>query len=144
MSNIGKQIRQARELRGWTQEELAHRMGYKSKSTVNKIEMGINDIPQSKVVQYAEVLGVTPAFLMGWEDEQNRNSAIVPLIAVLREDDTFLNLTEVFYEKKDKLQPLVSMMCADEVFFDMVWDLANLDDSQRASIGNLLSAFKQK
>jgi transcriptional regulator with XRE-family HTH domain len=54
---------------GWTQEELAYRMGYKSKSTINKIELGINDIPQSKIVKFADVLGTTPAHLMGWDDE---------------------------------------------------------------------------
>ena len=100
MGNVGKYIRQAREMRGWTQEELAHRMGYKSKSTINKIELGINDMSQSKILQYAEVLGVTPGFLLGWEDETNRNSQIVPLISILRDDDTWLNLTDVFYENR--------------------------------------------
>jgi transcriptional regulator with XRE-family HTH domain len=56
---------------GWTQEELAKRMDYKSKSTINKIELGINDIPQSKIAQFAEVLGTTPAVLMGWDEEKN-------------------------------------------------------------------------
>jgi transcriptional regulator with XRE-family HTH domain len=57
---------------GLTQEDLAKMMGYKSKSTINKIELGINDIPQSKIVQFAEVLGTTPAELMGWkEDDKN-------------------------------------------------------------------------
>jgi transcriptional regulator with XRE-family HTH domain len=55
---------------GLTQEELAKKMGYKSKSTINKIELGINDIPQSKIFQFAEVLGTTPAYLMGWEVEE--------------------------------------------------------------------------
>jgi transcriptional regulator with XRE-family HTH domain len=56
---------------GMTQEELAKKMGYKSKSTINKIELGINDIPQSKIVQFAEVLGTTPAHLMGWNDDED-------------------------------------------------------------------------
>jgi transcriptional regulator with XRE-family HTH domain len=59
----------------WTQEDLAKRMGYKSKSTINKIELGINDIPQSKIVQFAEVLGTTPAYLMGWDEEEQNNSS---------------------------------------------------------------------
>lgn len=54
-----------------TQEELATRMGYKSKSTINKIELGINDIVQSKVVKFAEVLQTTPAYLMGLENQKN-------------------------------------------------------------------------
>lgn len=68
MSTVGENILRMRKRLGLTQEELAKRMGYKSKSTINKIELGINDIPQSKIVQFSEVLGTTPACLMGWED----------------------------------------------------------------------------
>jgi transcriptional regulator with XRE-family HTH domain len=57
-----------RKALGLTQEDLANKMGYKSKSTINKIELGINDIPQSKIKKFAEVLGTTPAKLMGWDD----------------------------------------------------------------------------
>jgi transcriptional regulator with XRE-family HTH domain len=70
MSTVGNNILYMRKKLGMTQEELATRMGYKSKSTINKIEMGINDIPQSKIVRFAEVLGTTPAYLMGWEEEE--------------------------------------------------------------------------
>ena len=74
MSTVGENILMMRKRLGWTQEELAIRMGYKSKSTINKIEMGINDIPQSKIVQFAAVLGTTPAHLMGWNEDDERDS----------------------------------------------------------------------
>ena len=74
MSTVGENILQMRKRLGWTQEELATRMGYKSKSTINKIELGINDIPQSKIVKFADVLGTTPAHLMGWNDEEENLS----------------------------------------------------------------------
>ena len=70
MSTVGENILLKRKQLGLTQEELAKRMGYKSKSTINKIELGINDIPQSKIVQFAEVLGTTPAHLMGWNEDE--------------------------------------------------------------------------
>lgn len=68
-STIGEKIKLARTYKEWSQEELAKRMGYKSKSTINKIELGINDVSQSKVVKFAEALDVTVPFLMGWLDE---------------------------------------------------------------------------
>lgn len=68
MSVVGKNIAKIRKSMNMTQEELAIRMGYKSKSTINKIELGINDIVQSKVIKFAEVLNTTPAVLMGWDD----------------------------------------------------------------------------
>ena len=73
MSTVGDKILYMRKQLGLTQEELARRMGYKSKSTINKIELGINDIPQSKIAQFADVLGTTPAHLMGWEEETKKN-----------------------------------------------------------------------
>ena len=64
-SVVGKNILLLRKQLGWTQEELARKMGYKSKSTINKIELGINDISHSKILQFAKVLKTTPAQLMG-------------------------------------------------------------------------------
>ena len=66
MPEIGKRIRSRREHLGMTQEELASRLGYKSKTTIAKIENGTNDIVQSKVTEFAKVLDTTPAYLMGW------------------------------------------------------------------------------
>ena len=67
MLEIYKRIRARREELGISQEELARRMGYKSRSSINKIEKGENDIPQSKIVAFAKALRTTPEALMGWE-----------------------------------------------------------------------------
>lgn len=66
---LGDKIREYRLQRGYTQEELAQKVGYKSKTTINKIELNINDIPLSKVEAFAKALGVAPSDLMGWEKE---------------------------------------------------------------------------
>lgn len=67
MANIYKRIRTRREDLGISQEELANRLGYKSRSSINKIEKGENDIPQSKIQAFAKALRTTPEYLMGWE-----------------------------------------------------------------------------
>lgn len=77
MSDIYRRIKERREELGLTQEDLAIRMGYKSKSSINKIEMGKNDIPQSKVVAFAKALQTTTAYLMG-VDEAKEASLIPP------------------------------------------------------------------
>lgn len=77
MSDIYRRIKERREELGLTQEDLAIRMGYKSKSSINKIEMGKNDIPQSKVVAFAKALQTTTAYLMG-VDEAKEASTIPP------------------------------------------------------------------
>ncbi len=67
---IGEKIKQARLDKGLTQEELASKLGYKSRSSVNKIETGGRDIPRSQIKKIAEILQVSPISLLGWEDER--------------------------------------------------------------------------
>lgn len=67
---IGERIKEKRIELGLTQEELASRMGYKSKSTINKIEMGVNVMPVPKVAAFAAALDTTPTWLMGWSEEE--------------------------------------------------------------------------
>ena len=65
MSELSTRLRLRREELGLSQEELAQRMGYRSKSSITKLEKGINDIPQSKVEELAAALQTTPAYLLG-------------------------------------------------------------------------------
>ena len=60
-----KNIRNRRLELGLTQAELAKKIGYRSISTIAKIERGINDIPQSKIKAFADALNTTPGELMG-------------------------------------------------------------------------------
>lgn len=65
MLELYANIKKAREERGMSQDELARLVGFKSRSSINKIELGINDITQSKLVAIANALHTTPAALMG-------------------------------------------------------------------------------
>ena len=69
---IGQKIRAKRMERGWSQRDLAAKMHYSDHSTIGKIETGKVDIPQSRIVQFAEVLDVSIAYLMGWEEENGQ------------------------------------------------------------------------
>ena len=73
METVGKRIRKKRIELGITQEELAKKVGYESKSTINKIESGVNSkrgLNQSKIKAFADALGTTPAYIMGWSDDE--------------------------------------------------------------------------
>lgn len=65
---IGERIKARREELGMSQDELAHKVGYKWRSSINKIEIGVQRLPQKKIVEIAKALRVTPSYLMGWED----------------------------------------------------------------------------
>lgn len=54
---------------GMSQEELAEKLGYKSRSTIAKIEAGVNDITQSKIISFAKALNTTVGYLMGDDEE---------------------------------------------------------------------------
>ena len=89
---IGDRIRQRRNELGWSQRDLAAKMGYNNNSTITRIESGKVDIPQSRIVQFADVLGVSIAHLMGWEETQKNNDTITDAIVRMREDDEFLSM----------------------------------------------------
>lgn len=80
---IGDRIKSRRIALGYSQEYLAKLMGYKSRSTINKIELGVNDITQSKVSAFAQALNTSVSYLMGWDEEQSALSipGIMPLPA---------------------------------------------------------------
>ena len=65
--SVGANIKKRRfELR-MSQQELADAMGYKTRSTIAKIESEENDVSQKKLQKFAEVLDTTPeALIMGY------------------------------------------------------------------------------
>ena len=65
MLELHENIRARRVALNMTQQELAKKLGYKSTSTIAKIESGENDIPQAKIAAFAAALDTTPSELMG-------------------------------------------------------------------------------
>ena len=67
---IGERIKAKRIELNLSQEELAKMCGYKSRSSINKIELA-RDLPLRKIEVMARALDVTPAYLMGWEEPED-------------------------------------------------------------------------
>lgn len=89
--SVGDNIKKRRfELR-MSQQELADAMGYKTRSTIAKIESGENDVSQKKLIRFAEVLDTTAeALISGYgapsviekysrarSSERNRNVVVI-------------------------------------------------------------------
>lgn len=68
---IGDRIKHRREELRLSQDELAKKLGYKSRSSLNKIELNQRDLPQSKIKAIADALGTTPSYIMGWDENSN-------------------------------------------------------------------------
>lgn len=67
--SLGNKIKELRENLGLTQEELGKLVGYTSRSSINKVENGDVDLPRSKIIAFAKALKTSPAYLMGWGEE---------------------------------------------------------------------------
>lgn len=72
---IGDRIKQRRMELGMSQEELAHKLGYKSRSSVNKIELGGQNLTQKKIKKIADALDTTPEYIMGWDEQVKFHAA---------------------------------------------------------------------
>ena len=113
MTNIGEKIKQRREELGLSQDELAEMMGYKSRSTIAKIEKGVNDVTQTNIVKFAKVLRTTPAYLMDWEKVQQKNDTLADVIIRLRTDSEFFSLVETLNElDEEKISSVKQMLTA--------------------------------
>lgn len=118
---IGERIRIAREKKGYSQTELAELLGYKSRSSINKIEKEGRDIPRSIIVKLAKLLDVTPAYLMGWEEEQSiadndYSEQLIPISKVKMKKYPLLGAVacgEPIYREEDGF-----IECADDIDAD--------------------------
>ena len=71
-------IKQLRQARGMTLEQVADIVGV-GKSTVRKWETGmIANMKRDKIALLAKALGTTPAYLMGWKEDDEQVSPNAP------------------------------------------------------------------
>lgn len=71
---IGERIKERRKQLGLTVDELSERLG-KNRATIYRYESNeIEKLPTTVLEPLAKALGVTPAYLMGWEENTESNS----------------------------------------------------------------------
>ena len=74
LKKLGHKIKSRRLELDITQEDLAKMSGYTSRSSINKIELGLVDLPQSKLVAIASALDISPIELLGYSLEGPHSS----------------------------------------------------------------------
>lgn len=73
MSTIGDKLKDLRLKNKLTQEEVGKKINV-SKQTLYKYESGIiTNIPSDKIEVLAEIYNTTPAYLMGWDEPNQKN-----------------------------------------------------------------------
>lgn len=111
---IGERIKTRRNEMGLSLREAAARLGYNDHTTLSRIEAGKVDLPQSRIVKFAEVLGVTPGYIMGWEQEPEDMGA------------------------------LAAMVLKDPGLLKLVKNYSILDEADRATVATLVSSLAEK
>lgn len=90
---IYERIRDRRIEINLTQEELAKKVGYVSRSAVNKIEKGLRDINQTQLIKFAEALKVSAEYLLlgdGCIDKgESDNMSFGKILKQLRESNGY-------------------------------------------------------
>lgn len=102
MLELYKNIKRRRQQLKMTQTDLALKMGYADKSMIAKIEKGNVDLPQSKILAFANVLETTPGELMGWDYEVEPTETV----------DNIYKLDKI------KLPFLGKVACGEPIFAD--------------------------
>ena len=101
-----------------SQAELARRTGYTDRSSIAKIEKGLVDLSQSKIKQFADVLGVTPGHLMGWDEKPA--------------------------EELQGMGALAAQLLMDEEAMEMARDIMSLGEADRYALRLVIASMKQK
>nr|DAQ88787.1 MAG TPA: helix-turn-helix domain protein [Caudoviricetes sp.] len=121
--SIGARLKALRLDRGLTQDEVGQRV-LVSKQTLYKYENDIvTNIPADKIEMLAEVYGVTPAYIMGWEQPPASNE--IPTVSptgkkidartrrqlekVLEDDDLTYNGVVLNAEDKEKVRKALEL-----------------------------------
>lgn len=90
--SMAQKIKDLRQQRGMTLEEVATIVGV-GKSTVRKWETGmIANMKRDKIAKLAQALGTTPAYLMGWEENQEENANSPDHIQLTEGEEMLLKL----------------------------------------------------
>jgi transcriptional regulator with XRE-family HTH domain len=117
--SIGSKIKALRTALQLTQEELAVAAST-TKQTIHKYETGIiSNIPASKIKSIADKLQTTPAYLMGWADEQTQ-------------------------KKNDALADIILKARRDEDLIELIKELCDLSPEHRQSVKAFLTLLKQQ
>ena len=118
MTTIGARIKARRLELDMSQDELARLVGYKSRSSINKIESDGRLLPQRKIMEIANALNTTPAYIMGWEESNEAESPSVTLTPptkkvpkdlkkILEDEEVTLNGRMMSSEDKEKMMRII-------------------------------------
>ncbi|MBI5209432.1 MAG: helix-turn-helix transcriptional regulator [Elusimicrobia bacterium] len=103
--SLSRRIREERNLRGWTQEELAERAGVHL-SFIGQIERGIRKPSLATVQRMAEALGVDPGRLLGHQPRRRDPYPVEHKVADLIRDASPAQRRHLYAAFRDMVRAL--------------------------------------
>lgn len=118
MINIGQLIKNRRLELGLTQQELADKVGYKTKGSIQKLE-NTRDMPIKKLKPIAEALDIDVKVLLGWDEEEKAEPSIenAAILADLMHDARLLDhvkkIIDLDENKKETLYNYIDFLSSN-------------------------------
>lgn len=107
-------IKELRNKRGWSQEELAKRCGYNGKSSISRVEASGDNVSLNKVKLFADIFRVSPAYLMGWEDnleDETNPDMIVDLLSDPELIEYVKKIQSLKQEDREMVYAMIDRFC---------------------------------
>lgn len=98
---MAERIKERRMVMGYTQEELANRLGLQ-KSAIAKYENGrVENIKRSTIKEMSRILECSPSYLLGWDTNIENSGGFV---AEMLMDVEFTNYVKILFELSKEKQ----------------------------------------
>lgn len=117
-NNVYERVRNARLNRGLSQLELAEKLGLTSKAAVSKIENGKCDISTTKLNDIANILGVSPVWLLTGDE-----------------------VSSEIKNKYNELSDITSRMVNDKEFQELIKKIMKLSPAQIKALMELVNTM---
>lgn len=134
MTTIGERIKKRRLELGMSQDELARIMGYKSRSSINKIETQGQELPIKRVHQLAEALHTTPEYIMGWEEKPKPKSST----KIQFSEESSVNFHRLIDSIADKIE-----LDKSKIYEAILKAMAELDERDQDKVLNYANTLKE-
>lgn len=134
MATIGERIKTRRKELKMSQQELALLLGYKSSTSIARIESGNRELPQKKIKQIAEALHTTPEYIMGWEEKPKEK------------ETTGLDAREEIHERLHKAIQLFAgkiELDKSKIYEAILKAMAELDENDQDKVLNYANTLKE-
>lgn len=83
---LGKKVKELRKKRGWRQDDLSIRCGFKNKSSIGRIEAGMWEPELKTIIKLAQALGCSPMELLGWDSPTGITGEVASVMGMMDED----------------------------------------------------------